>query len=486
MKKLAVGPSWVRMGRNVGMNGMHYFLFLAGFLLLIAHGEAVAAAPAPPLALVGATVLAGPRLQPLQDAVVVIEKGRIQTVGRRGQVVIPAGARQLDVRSKWILPGLIDAHVHFFQSGGLYTRPDIIDLRSIRPYPQEIAWIKSRLPATLARYLASGVTGVMDVGGPLWTFRLRAQAQQTLLAPQVEVSGPLIGTYAPSELKLNDPPIIAVNTQDEAQAVARAILRHHPDYLKFWFIHFPGQSIPRQARLLRAVIDVAHPQGVRVIVHATELAVARAAVEAGADVLAHSVDDAPVDDAFLRLMKEHHVVYTTTLMTFNRYHAVLSGRGRLSDIERQWGDPQVIASWQDMDRLFSPAARAAYARTMPATTAVAFDNLKRVTAAGIPVAAGTDAGNIGTLHGPSLHRELELMLNAGLTRQQVLVDATLGGARAMGRAQDLGSIDPGKWADLLVVNGDPLQDLQNLRRIDRVIKGGEVIPLGSIGRRLRP
>lgn len=465
---------------------MRYFLLLAGLLLLVIQSEEVVAVPARPLALVGATVLAGPRLQPLPDAVVVIENGRIQAVGRRDEIVIPAGAQQLDVRGKWILPGLIDAHVHFFQSGGLYTRPDIIDLRRIRPYPQEIAWLKRRLPDTLARYLASGVTGVMDVGGPLWTFQLRDQAQQTLLAPHVEVSGPLIGTYAPAELKLDDPPIIAVKTPGEAQTVARAILRHHPDYLKFWFIHFPGQSIPRQARLLRAVIDVAHAHGVRVIVHATELAVARASVEAGADVLAHSVDDAPVDAAFLRLLKDHNVVYITTLITFNRYHAVLSGQVRLTDIERQWGDPQAIATWQEMDRLFLPAARAAYARTMPATTAVAFHNLKRVTEAGITVAAGTDAGNIGTLHGPSLHRELALMQEAGLTPQRVLIDATVGGAMAMGRAQDLGSITPGKRADLLVVDGDPLRDLHNLRRIDHVIKGGVVISPGVIARQLRP
>ncbi|MGH8726058.1 MAG: hypothetical protein ACREU1_14480, partial [Burkholderiales bacterium] len=89
---------------------------------------------------------------------VLVAAERIAAVGSRNEVTTPKEARAVDAKGKWILPGLIDAHVHFFQSGGLYTRPDVIDLRRIRPYTKEIAWIKQRLPKTFARYLASGVT----------------------------------------------------------------------------------------------------------------------------------------------------------------------------------------------------------------------------------------------------------------------------------------------------------------------------------------
>jgi imidazolonepropionase-like amidohydrolase len=102
-------------------------------------------------------------------------------------------------------------------------------------------------------------------------------------------------------------------------------------------------------------------------------------------------------------------------------------------------------------------------------------NLKTLQDAGVCIAAGTDAGNIGTLHGPSLHRELELMRDAGLTPAQILRAATHGAARVMGREDDLGTLEVGKLADLLVLDADPLEDVVNLRRIERVLKGGKLL-----------
>lgn len=99
-------------------------------------------------------------------------------------------------------------------------------------------------------------------------------------------------------------------------------------------------------------------------------------------------------------------------------------------------------------------------------------NLKRVQDAGITVAMGTDAGNPGTLHGPSVYREMDLMQQAGLTPMQVLVDATRNGARAMGRGDDFGTLEPGKAGDLVILGADPLEDIANVRRVERVIKGG--------------
>jgi imidazolonepropionase-like amidohydrolase len=124
------------------------------------------------LALVGGTVV-----HPQRDAaravapnsVIVVTDGRITAVGPADSVPIPAGATVVDARGKWIVPGLIDAHVHFFQSGNLYTRPDAADLGAAVPYAREVARNKARLAATFKVYLASGVTSVVDIGGPSGT-----------------------------------------------------------------------------------------------------------------------------------------------------------------------------------------------------------------------------------------------------------------------------------------------------------------------------
>lgn len=126
--------------------------------------------------LTGATLFDGSGALPLANAVVVVRNNRIADIGPVGRVPIPPGAVVTDLRGKWILPGLVDARVHFFQSGGLYTRPDVIDLRHVCPYDIEIATIRRRLPATLTRYTTSGVTPVVDLAGHAWTYELRRLA----------------------------------------------------------------------------------------------------------------------------------------------------------------------------------------------------------------------------------------------------------------------------------------------------------------------
>jgi imidazolonepropionase-like amidohydrolase len=460
-------------------------------------GDRTDATPAPPpravsVALVGATVVDGTGGPPLADAVVVVEGERVVAVGPRATTKPPAGATVVDVSGKWIVPGLIDAHVHFFQSGGLYTRPDAIDLRSTRSYAEELAWIKRRLPNTFARYLACGVTSVVDVGGPFWNFDVRELAGRTELAPRVAVAGPLVSTFVPPQLQCDDPPIVLCTTAEEADALIDRELAREPDLIKIWFIHRNNDDLKKQTELVRAAIEHAHAAAVRVAVHATQLEVARAAVEAGADVLVHSVDDRPVDDAFLQLLREHDVVYTTTLVVDGGYGQVLGQDLGLIDFETSHGDPDVMATWGDLAKLpegqtggaFAPKRRAPRDRMLATQQA----NLRAVLAFGVAdadarsgrhdaicVAAGTDAGNIGTLHGPSLHHEFELMAGAGLTPAQVLRAATFGAARVMGREKELGTLEKGKFADLLVLGADPLADVKNLRRIEKVMKGGKLL-----------
>ncbi len=153
----------------------------------------------------GGTVIDSTGRTPIEDAVIVIEGERIREIGPGDRVAVPDDAELIDAEGKWIIPGLIDAHVHFFQSGGIYTRPDVIDLREWRSYEEEREWIWDRLPDTFARYLSCGITGVVDVGGPMSNFDIRELAEQTDRAPRVAVAGPLASTYVPPESRSTTP-----------------------------------------------------------------------------------------------------------------------------------------------------------------------------------------------------------------------------------------------------------------------------------------
>jgi imidazolonepropionase-like amidohydrolase len=443
---------------------------------LAALGTALLGAPplatAQGVAIVGATVVDG-TASPIHDAVVLVRGDRITAVGPRARVGLPKGITIVDGRGKWVTPGLVDAHVHFFQSGGAYTRPDAVDLRRYRPYEKEIALLKEALPRTFARYLLCGITSVADVGGPFWNFEVRDRAARTELAPRVAVAGPLVSTVDRPQLDLGDPPIVKVTSPDEARALIRRELERKPDLVKVWFIFRPGDDVAVGKAIVAATVEEARKGGVRTAVHATELETARAAVEAGADVLVHSVFDQPVDDAFVELLKSRRVVYTPTLFVPSGYDLVLSGRFTPTAAERRWADPSVLATFDEVKAYPELTARPRRpARPEAAQTAA--QNVKRLAAAGVTIAAGTDAGNIGTLHGPSIFRELRLMTDAGLTPAEVLAAATAGGARVMGREKDLGALAPGKLADLLILDRDPLADVGNLEAIHRVVKGGRV------------
>src|SRR5881392_3737900 len=162
----------------------------------IAHGEK--------FSLVGATVINPADGKVLPNATVVINGDKIERVAMGKQDAATLG-KQIGCVGKFILPGYIDTHVHFFQSGNLFTRPDGADLNSIRPYKDEVAWIKSHLDDVFARYIRCGITSVVDVGGPMWNFDVRKRANSTAKAPRVAVAGPLISSVSREKLDLGDP-----------------------------------------------------------------------------------------------------------------------------------------------------------------------------------------------------------------------------------------------------------------------------------------
>ena len=426
-----------------------------------------------------------------EDASVLIKNGRIDSIGSVPTSSVAANALIVDGTGRWLLPGFIDTHVHFFQSGNPYTRPDGLDLTKHVPYERENARNHARLPVTLRTWLACGVTGVIDMGGPFWNFTVRERAQRTAEAPRVQVAGPLFSMVARPSLELDDPPILKVSSFADVRKLAERQLALKPDYLKVWFIHAPQDDLSAQEELVRTVGDFAHANGIPLAVHATELETAKAALRAGANILVHSVMDRSVDEEFLRMAKENRVIYEPTLYVERGYYEVFSRNWAPTETEKRLGDPQILEHMQDLER-FSEAdvpekIRSVFMKKGVAPSSevlerrrVAEQNLLEVWRRGITVTLGTDAGNIGTLHGPSVFREMALMVHAGLTPAQVLWCATANGAIAMGLEEQVGKVAVGFAADMVILNSNPLKNIENASDISHVIKAGMVFSVDEL------
>ena len=442
------------------------------------------------ISLVGATVINPADGKVLPDATVVINGEKIEHVAMGKQDAATLG-KQISCVGKFILPGYIDTHVHFFQSANLFTRPDGADLNGVRLYKDEVAWIKSHLDDAFARYIRCGITSVVDVGGPMWNFEVRKKANATAKAPRVAVAGPLISSVSREKLDLGDPPIVKIETPDQAREFVRKLAEQKPDLVKIWYIVDKDHPVNSFRPIVRATIKESHAHKISVAVHATELETARAAAEEGADVLVHSVIDKPVDDVFVRLLKDRHIILCPTLVVFERYGRTFSHQLNLTPEEQAWGNPEVIASLdvtkipQDKlpqrikDALADPKA---VLDRINKTYAVVLPNLKKLEDAGVTIAAGTDAGNIGTIHGPALFREFQLMKQAGLTPMQILQCATANAAKLFGgdTGAHIGKVENGNFADLVILNSNPLDDIAHASDIDSVIKNGVIYPADSI------
>jgi imidazolonepropionase-like amidohydrolase len=415
----------------------------------------------------------------LRNGVIVVEGERIRDIGRRGSIKGGKGVTILDASGKYAIPGLIDAHVHFDQSGNIFARPDAVDLRGIRPYAEEITWTRDRMPDTLLRYLRAGVTGVVDLGGPMWTLDLRDSANATSSQLRIAAAGPLISTVADPELDSADPPVLPMTTPDEAQQLVRRIAEHKPDLIKILFIRDPSVDFDRLSGLVEVAIAECHRLGLRVAVHATELETAKAALEHGADILVHSVEDKRIDSEFLAMLKARNVIYIPTLLVTERYDQVFGNKVQLTAIERRLGDPDVIGSWSELARIPLDKIPGGIP-TVPLLLSrpVQFLNLQILAAADMRIAAGTDAGNIGTPHGPALHREMELMVEAGMRPYDVLMAATSTAAAVMGRGKEVGTLQKGMLADIVLLDADPVRDIHNTEKIFKVMKAGQWVDTG--------
>ena len=443
--------------------------------------------PPPPKALVGATLIDGTGRPPIRDAVVVMRDGKIECAGPRARCPVPAGVDTLDLDGLWITPGLVDAHVRFSQTGWIDGRPDALDARDLFPYEKVEERLRSSPETWYRSCLCSGVTAVFDVGGYPWTVALQRQARRDPRAPHVAAAGPLLSTL---DFWLNLPgerQFIYLKDEAAARAGVRYLESLGAAAVKVWFIIAPGRDFDDMARAVAAAGDEARRVRLPLIVHATGLREAKAALRAGAKVLVHSVWDRPVDDEFIRLARAGHTIYCPTLTVADGYarvyEAVRTGKPPVVDDPNGCVDSLTLAHIASTPALgvgrLDPS-RGADPSTLAERRHIMAANLVRVHRAGIPIAMGTDAGNPLTLHGASVHAEMEAMQAAGLSPMAVIEASTRGGALTMGKLDEFGTVEKGKAADLLVVAANPLAGVANLRQIRYVIRGGEVRPLDEL------
>ncbi|GGD15765.1 amidohydrolase family protein [Aquisalinus flavus] len=458
---------------------------------------ALTTATAQTTALTGATVLDGTGGPAIEGGTVIVEDGRLACVGAAEACPVPEGATVTDVSGHFITPGLVDAHVHFGQTGWLDGRPDSGVLGDVYAYDETIASAKAHPERWHEAYLCTGITAVYDVGGQAWTVtgehatdtdrpdRVHVRAAGPLTTHVENNAGFMTGAVADEALFLpmQENADIAGNIAFLQEIGAHA--------MKVWYLAPSDEDRERLDALMMAAGAAADDAGLPLIVHATSLREAKIALQAGAEMLVHSVDDAPVDAEFLRLLTENDVVYAPTLQAGRNWARALASvavdspapiddpnncvdadiRARINDTGSLNANlpPRLDFGWA-INRLENAGAEVLQMQ----------QNLVAVHEAGGLIATATDAGNPMTLHGPSIYEEMELMEAAGIDPAEIITLSTRNGAIAMGLEGETGTIEAGKIADLIVLAEDPRESTSAFRSLTHVMRLGVLTPQSAL------
>ena len=429
MIRISTRLAAVLLGTLVGVAGFSYQSSLA---------------QAPAVAFTGARVIDGTGAAPIEQATIVVANGRIESVGAAAAAKIPAGATRVDMTGKTIVPGLINAHGHLNADPSTTKSP------------------ADRLSGQLRVYADYGITTVVvlganpdDLGA---TVKLReAQSSGPLDRARVYVAGSSIRN---------------LKTAEEARSQVNAYADQKADIIK---IHITGGPMDMTPEVYGALIEQAHKRGLRVAAHLFYLKDAKGLLDKGVDVIAHSIRDQPVDAAIIAAIKQRNIGYIPTL---TRDLAQFVYETTPPFFKDPFFLRHIDAYKREMAILTDPALmektkNSKEAQAIKPALQMANRNLKTLQDAGVMIAMGTDTGtNTGQWQGYFEQVELEMMVKAGLTPMQVLVASTSGAAKVMKLDQQLGTIQAGKQADLLVLNANPLTDIKNTRQIDSVWIGG--------------
>lgn len=381
---------------------------------------------------------------------ILIDDDRIAAIGGRR---LPIGkAKVIDGRGKYLIPGMIDAHIH---------------LRDTGPDGKKHSMDVMTAQAALAGFLALGFTTVADLGNLPGTVQIMRGAD-----PRVSARLLIAGRVFTAPGGRNADIGIAVTSADPA-LLARHRAEEHPDLIKMVEDKggFGGQSTANalSTDLMRAIVDDEHRHGLRVVVHVAREADARNAIAAGVDGLAHPVWAEAESEDFVRLVARRRIPFATTLAVADQYGRLLrhpdyldqpdyalvltaAERSRMRTEQREQFAHMAVAAWRE--------------QSLP----VEMGNIVRIVRAGGIAALGTDL-----VSGASSHREMQLLRQAGLSPLEVIRIATLNAAIFLGRDRDLGSIAPGKIADLVLLNGDPTADIDATEDIAMVMHDGIVV-----------
>jgi imidazolonepropionase-like amidohydrolase len=447
-------------------------------------------------AFVGGTVIDGTG-RSITNATVVVTGERIVCAGTAAECAVPTEAARVDARNRFITPGLVDAHVHFSQTGWVDGRPDGLSAPALYPYAETARALRDKPERWYRSYLCSGITAVYDVGGHPWTTALPAKAERESMAPHVRAAGPLITHAGRSALNLDDEiyTFLPMATSADVQSSVERLTQIGAQAVKVWYLAPQATRRDETDARMMEVGAAAKAAGLDLIVHATGLREAKVALRAGAVLLVHSVEDSPVDDEFLRLLTANRAIYAPTLIVgrnSTRANVAISlgqrfpiddpGRCVDADTIRKIDNVEPLRTLVPEDRR---AVDAAFRRleAVGARVALMGANLRRVQASGNTVVVATDAGNPLTLHGPSIYNEMEAMQDAGIPAAEIIVMATRNGARAMGRERDFGTIAPGRIADLLVLTEDPRADVRAFRSLTHVMRAGRLHQQSKLAQR---
>jgi len=421
------------------------FRIKTALLAILAAGFATTGSGAV-TAFVGARVFDGTGKPAMEKATVVVRDGKIEAVG--ASVKPPAGAQIINVAGKTIIPGLINTHGHVGEVKGLRSGPDV--------------YTRDNILSQLGVYGRYGITTVFSLGGDKEAaFKIRDEQETIQLnRARVYVAGTII------------PPGIS---PEEARKMVDEVAAMKPNIVKIRVDDNLGASQKMAPAEYKAVIDEAHKNGLRLAVHLYYLDDAKEVLKAGADMIAHSIRDKDVDAELISLLKARNIVVCPTLTrevstfvyesTPKFFSDPFFTREVGKDIIDQLNDPQKQLAMKNSKS----------AQQYKASLQVANRNLKKLSDSGVGIVMGTDTGPAARFQGYFEHMELEMMTKAGLTPMQALMSATGDAAKFMKLSGKIGSLQPGAWADIVVLDKNPLDDITNTKTIDSVwIAGNRV------------
>lgn len=453
VKQLTIRRLWPRPLTSTSRMSFFYVLLFS----LSLQTTAAQVEPKGTIALVGAQVLDGYESTPISDGVVVYQAGVITAVGSVADVQIPANATVIDVGGHTLLPGLIDSHVH-------------VDLIGHGSYERYYAFLGGDerldevMPIAAKQMLRAGVTTALDLGAPFEILNVRRKIDSGQIpGPRLLVSGPWITRVQYDTIP--DSYEVVISSPEEGALKALELIDRGADVIKTW----EGLTLQDY----RAIVDAAHSRGIKVHAHLYDPEAIEMAIEAGVDVFQHvgSAGNPPYENALINTIahKEIPVVQTISHRVWV-YPSTVAFPSRLQRAEYRTDMPDDI--YEEFMDSFQNFHQLPYFRNAATEIRNSKQSARQFIEAGARMGVGTDAASPLNMHLEAIWREMSALVDSGMTPIQVISAATKTNAEILGVFAERGSLERGKQADILVVAGNPLEDIEALGRVALVAKGG--------------